>query len=162
MHVDLVLFEQLREWRKQTADAASVPAFVVFTDATLTAIAVDRPTTATELLQIPGIGQVKVDRYGEALLDVVRSAAGTTRRNKSLAWRAHGLVPFPGTPTRCLATDRVVAPGPCERRWLAMFYDKTRCDVSPSAAATFVSAADVRAQGAAGVFDGSPAWSPPQ
>jgi hypothetical protein len=43
-----------------------------------------------------------------------------------------------------------------------MFYDKTRCDVSPSAAATFVPAADVRAQGAAGVFDGSPAWSPPQ
>jgi hypothetical protein len=43
-----------------------------------------------------------------------------------------------------------------------MFYDKTRCDVSPSAAATFVSVADVRAQGAAGVFDGSLSWSPPQ
>ena len=43
-----------------------------------------------------------------------------------------------------------------------MFYDKTRCDVSPSAAATFVSAADVRAQGTSGVFDGSPPWSPPQ
>jgi DNA helicase-2/ATP-dependent DNA helicase PcrA len=76
VHVDLVLFEQLREWRKQTADAASVPAFVVFTDATLTAIAADRPTTATALLQIPGIGQVKVDRYGEALLDVLRASSG--------------------------------------------------------------------------------------
>jgi hypothetical protein len=43
-----------------------------------------------------------------------------------------------------------------------MFYDKTRCDVSPSAAATLVFAADVRAQGSAGVFDGSPPWSPPQ
>lgn len=43
-----------------------------------------------------------------------------------------------------------------------MLNDKTRIVVSPSAAATFVSAADVRAQGAAGVFDGSPAWSPPQ
>jgi DNA helicase-2/ATP-dependent DNA helicase PcrA len=75
--IDLVLFEQLREWRKQTADAASVPAFVVFTDATLTAIAVDRPTSATALLQIPGIGQVKVDRYGDALLDVVRAAGDT-------------------------------------------------------------------------------------
>ena len=73
MHVDLALFEQLREWRKQTADASSVPAFVVFTDATLTAIAADRPKTATELLQIPGIGQVKVDRYGDAVIDVVRS-----------------------------------------------------------------------------------------
>lgn len=76
--VDLVLFEQLREWRKQTADAASVPAFVVFTDATLTAIAVDRPTSAAALLQIPGIGQVKVDRYGEALLGVVAAAARDT------------------------------------------------------------------------------------
>ncbi len=78
VHVDLVLFEQLREWRKQTADAASVPAFVVFTDATLTAIAADRPTTATGLLQIPGIGQVKVDRYGEALLDVLRASSGNS------------------------------------------------------------------------------------
>lgn len=74
VHVDVALFEQLREWRKKAADAASVPAFVVFTDATLTAIAADRPTTATELLQIPGIGQVKVERYGDGLLDVVRSA----------------------------------------------------------------------------------------
>ena len=78
--VDLELFEQLREWRKQTAEAAAVPAFVVFTDATLTAIALDRPTTATELLQIPGIGQVKVDRYGDGVLDVVRSPRGATRR----------------------------------------------------------------------------------
>lgn len=76
--IDLALFEQLREWRRQTADAASVPAFVVFTDATLTAIAADRPTSSTALLQIPGIGQVKVDRYGDALLDVVRAAAADT------------------------------------------------------------------------------------
>ena len=78
VHVDVALFEQLREWRKATAEAASVPAFVVFTDATLTAIAADRPTTATELLQIPGIGQVKVERYGDGLLDVVRSAPHDT------------------------------------------------------------------------------------
>jgi DNA helicase-2/ATP-dependent DNA helicase PcrA len=78
VHVDVALFEQLREWRKATAEAASVPAFVVFTDATLTAIAADRPTTASELLQIPGIGQVKVERYGDGLLDVVRSAPHDT------------------------------------------------------------------------------------
>ena len=76
VHVDLVLFERLREWRKQTAEAASVPAFVVFTDATLIAIAADRPATATALLQIPGIGQMKVDRYGDALLSVVQSSPG--------------------------------------------------------------------------------------
>lgn len=43
-----------------------------------------------------------------------------------------------------------------------MFYDKTRNDVSPSAAATLVSVVDVRAQGATGVFNGSPSWSPPR
>ncbi len=80
VHVDLALFERLREWRKKTADEASVPAFVVFTDATLTAIAADRPTSSTALLQIPGIGQVKVDRYGEDLLEVVRAMPESTQK----------------------------------------------------------------------------------
>jgi DNA helicase-2/ATP-dependent DNA helicase PcrA len=74
VQVDLVLFERLREWRKGIADAAAVPAFVVFTDATLTAIAVERPHDAAALLKIPGIGATKVERYGEGVLDVVRSA----------------------------------------------------------------------------------------
>ena len=69
--VDPALFERLREWRKQTADAASVPAFVVFTDATLTAVAAERPASAAQLLQIPGIGSTKVERYGDDLLRVV-------------------------------------------------------------------------------------------
>jgi DNA helicase-2/ATP-dependent DNA helicase PcrA len=73
VEVDLGLFEKLRDWRKQTAEAASVPAFVVFTDATLTAVAVEHPQDAAALLKIPGIGQVKVDRYGAELLTVVRS-----------------------------------------------------------------------------------------
>jgi DNA helicase-2/ATP-dependent DNA helicase PcrA len=73
--VDPALFEKLREWRKSTADAASVPAFVVFTDATLTAIAVEQPSDASQLLKIPGIGTTKVERYGGDLLDVVKSHA---------------------------------------------------------------------------------------
>jgi DNA helicase-2/ATP-dependent DNA helicase PcrA len=73
VEVDLALFEKLRDWRKQTAESASVPAFVVFTDATLTAVAVEHPQDAAALLKIPGIGQVKVDRYGAELLTVVRS-----------------------------------------------------------------------------------------
>ncbi len=69
--VDLALFEKLRQWRKQTADEAAVPAFVVFTDATLTAMAVERPGSAADLLKIPGVGQVKVERYGQGLLGVI-------------------------------------------------------------------------------------------
>ena len=71
--VDLALFEKLRQWRKQTADEAAVPAFVVFTDATLTAMAVEPPGSRADLLKIPGVGQVKVERYGEGLLGVISS-----------------------------------------------------------------------------------------
>ena len=73
--VDLALFEKLREWRKQVADEASVPAFVVFTDATLTAIVVEHPGSTAELLKVPGIGQAKAERYGPGVLDVLRSHA---------------------------------------------------------------------------------------
>ena len=78
--IDLELFESLRSWRKQTAEEAAVPAFVVFTDATLTAVAMEHPTSEGALRRIPGIGQVKVERYGSALLDVVRRHASQTSR----------------------------------------------------------------------------------
>lgn len=68
---DEELLAALKQWRLETAQAASQPAFVVFTDATLQAIAEAAPTTRTELLRLPGIGKVKVDRYGEQVLAVV-------------------------------------------------------------------------------------------
>lgn len=70
------LFEALRAWRKVAADQASVPAFVVFTDATLQAIAEAAPTTEADLLRLPGIGRVKVERYGGGALEVIRSHQG--------------------------------------------------------------------------------------
>lgn len=79
--VDLELFESLRAWRKQTAEAAAVPAFVVFTDATLTAVAMEHPTSEAALRRIPGIGQVKVERYGPALLEVVQQHLARTARH---------------------------------------------------------------------------------
>jgi ATP-dependent DNA helicase UvrD/PcrA len=72
--VDLALFEQLREWRKKEAAAASVPAFVVFTDATLTAIASDKPTDDASLAAIPGIGRTKIERYGDAVIGLVAAS----------------------------------------------------------------------------------------
>ena len=85
--VDPALFEKLREWRKTTADAASVPAFVVFTDATLTAIAVEQPANASQLLKIPGIGHTKVERYGDDLLLVVKSHGMTAGSSGSTSTR---------------------------------------------------------------------------
>ncbi|CAH0230338.1 ATP-dependent DNA helicase UvrD2 [Arthrobacter sp. Bi83] len=64
-------FNALREWRKEVALSADVPAFVVFTDATLTAIAEARPSSLEELALLAGIGPSKLERYGEAVLAVL-------------------------------------------------------------------------------------------
>ena len=68
---DEELFERLREWRKERAGEEKVPAFVVFTDATLQLIAEHKPRTPADLLRINGIGRAKVERYGEDVLTVV-------------------------------------------------------------------------------------------
>jgi DNA helicase-2/ATP-dependent DNA helicase PcrA len=65
------LFERLRAWRSQAAQSASVPAYVVFTDATLQAIAESRPSSLRELSGLPGIGAKKLELYGEDVLATV-------------------------------------------------------------------------------------------
>ena len=70
------LFEQLRAWRAGVAREQGVPAYVVFGDATLRGIAVTRPASLDELSGISGIGQKKLDTYGEAVLAVVAASAG--------------------------------------------------------------------------------------
>jgi DNA helicase-2/ATP-dependent DNA helicase PcrA len=68
---DQVVFEALRLWRSQQAKAASVPAFVIFDDKTLTEVAARRPSDRAALLAVPGIGPVKLERYGDDLLAVL-------------------------------------------------------------------------------------------
>ncbi|HTN99860.1 MAG TPA: ATP-dependent DNA helicase UvrD2 [Microthrixaceae bacterium] len=74
---DLPLFESLRRWRKQQADAADVPAFVVFNDATLIELAKQRPNSRSALLDIVGIGAVKVQRYGDDLIEIITEDSAT-------------------------------------------------------------------------------------
>ncbi len=62
------IFEQLRTWRAQVAKQHGVPAFVVFHDGTLRAIAQVRPRSLGELRTISGIGEKKLASYGESLL----------------------------------------------------------------------------------------------
>jgi DNA helicase II / ATP-dependent DNA helicase PcrA len=71
---DEALFERLRAWRLAVATAAGMPAFVVFTDATLVALAESMPGDLAGLAQIPGIGATKRDRYGEQVLAVLAGA----------------------------------------------------------------------------------------
>ncbi len=67
-HVDPKVLEALKAWRSATARASGVPAYVIFHDATLSAVAAARPNTRAELLALPGLGPVKAERYGQSLL----------------------------------------------------------------------------------------------
>ncbi|HUF49399.1 MAG TPA: ATP-dependent DNA helicase RecQ [Longimicrobiales bacterium] len=65
---DVELFERLRSLRKRLADESGVPAYIVFSDATLKAIAEMRPGSKAEMLDVPGVGPAKLERYGAAFL----------------------------------------------------------------------------------------------
>jgi DNA helicase-2/ATP-dependent DNA helicase PcrA len=75
---DEVFFEELKSWRLDQATQRSVPAYVVFTDATLIAIAEQLPQDEAALRAIPGIGPAKLDTYADDLLRLVaaRSQVG--------------------------------------------------------------------------------------
>jgi DNA helicase-2/ATP-dependent DNA helicase PcrA len=73
--LDEELHERLLEWRVRVSGAQKVPAYVVFTDATLTALAERRPTRPAELLAIAGIGPRKLGLYGEAVVALVGGAS---------------------------------------------------------------------------------------
>ncbi|QDP98748.1 ATP-dependent DNA helicase UvrD2 [Microlunatus elymi] len=66
--------ERLRTWRKSQAETERVPAYCVFTDATLLAIAEARPRTARELIKVTGVGATKISKYGADLLEVVNDS----------------------------------------------------------------------------------------
>ncbi|MDR9452143.1 MAG: ATP-dependent DNA helicase RecQ, partial [Acidimicrobiia bacterium] len=69
---DSPLLEDLKALRRKLADAKGVPAYIVFSDATLIAMAAARPTSAAELLNVNGVGPHKLETYGEAFLEVLR------------------------------------------------------------------------------------------
>jgi DNA helicase-2/ATP-dependent DNA helicase PcrA len=71
---DPAVLRALRSWRASTARATGVPAFVVFHDTTLAAVAEACPRDQPSLLALPGMGPVKAERYGEALLAVVAAS----------------------------------------------------------------------------------------
>ncbi|MBC7770558.1 MAG: DNA helicase RecQ [Phycisphaerales bacterium] len=68
---DATLFEALRSWRRETAQAAGVPPYVIFHDATLAAIVTAKPGDLVALGRVPGIGEAKLKHHGAELLAVV-------------------------------------------------------------------------------------------
>jgi DNA helicase-2/ATP-dependent DNA helicase PcrA len=72
---DEAVFERLRAWRLKVSQDSEVPAFVVFTDATLMAIAEGKPTNAAGLAKVAGVGSSKLERYGRDVLDILNAGA---------------------------------------------------------------------------------------
>lgn len=82
---DEATFERLRAWRLDSSRAQGVPAFVVFTDATLTAIAEAAPDDRQELAAIPGVGPRKLELYGTEVLAVLAgqdAVGGATKESR--------------------------------------------------------------------------------
>jgi ATP-dependent DNA helicase RecQ len=71
-HEDQPLWEALRACRKRLADAQNVPPYVIFHDATLRAMLAERPLTPSAMRAVSGVGDSKLERYGEAFLAVLR------------------------------------------------------------------------------------------
>ena len=69
---DRVLFTKLRELRKVIADAEDIAPFIVFNDATLSELARIQPLTSSQMLSVSGIGDVKLARYGQPFLNLIK------------------------------------------------------------------------------------------
>lgn len=72
---DMVIFQALRDWRRQTADAREVPAYVILPDRVLRSIAGSRPVNEADLAAIKGMGPAKIEQHGRDILSTVRQAA---------------------------------------------------------------------------------------
>ncbi|GGM08705.1 ATP-dependent DNA helicase RecQ [Deinococcus aerophilus] len=83
---DAPLFEALRAWRLERARAQGVPPYVIFSDATLKAVAELRPGSAATLGTVSGVGQRKLADYGDEVLQIVRDRSGE---------RGAGRIPLP-------------------------------------------------------------------
>ncbi|MGW8266847.1 MAG: RecQ family ATP-dependent DNA helicase [Longimicrobiales bacterium] len=99
---DEALFASLRTLRKTLADAQRVPAYIVFSDRVLLEMAARRPTTPGEMLEVPGVGPAKLERYGRAFLDLLNGRPGSSpkrevpRRSRETDRRRESATPLPG------------------------------------------------------------------
>jgi superfamily II DNA helicase RecQ len=80
---DSPLLSALKAWRLERSRAASLPAYVVFPDKTLVAIAERMPASEQELLAVPGVGPMKLATWGEDVLRIVAASAETSASGRS-------------------------------------------------------------------------------
>ena len=96
------VFERLRAWRAGMAKEQGVPAYVIFHDATLRQIAAQAPSTLAELARVNGVGEAKLAKYGQLILDTLGDGAPAGDQPRSAgaaaADAAPGDVPWPDEP----------------------------------------------------------------
>lgn len=81
--VDRSLFEELKALRRELADENNVPAYIVFSDATLIDMCKKLPTTTEEFLEVSGVGKVKLELYGDRFLQILKSYCNYNKKSDS-------------------------------------------------------------------------------
>lgn len=81
--VDRSLFAELKALRRELADENNVPAYIVFSDATLIDMCKKLPTTTEELLEVSGVGKVKLELYGDRFLQILKSYCNYNKKSDS-------------------------------------------------------------------------------
>jgi ATP-dependent DNA helicase RecQ len=73
-NVDEALLAKLKSCRMELASREGVPAYIIFTDATLRDMCVKRPTSEMAFLSVSGVGRVKLEKYGEKFMKIIRES----------------------------------------------------------------------------------------
>ena len=77
---DEVLFDRLRRLRRKIADERGVPAYIIFSDVSLREMARKYPTNSTQFRHIPGVGEQKLNDFGDAFLGEIDNHLATNHR----------------------------------------------------------------------------------
>ena len=86
------LWEALRTLRRKLAEEHSVPPYVIFPDSTLLEMLRSQPVSLSDMAQVSGVGARKLERYGQAFLEVLNSSGGTDEAPKVVLDLRHELV----------------------------------------------------------------------
>ncbi|PIE75208.1 MAG: hypothetical protein CSA18_01065 [Deltaproteobacteria bacterium] len=80
--VDFSLFLKLREWRKDKAEKEGIPVYTLFTNAQLAEIAEKKISSLTKLKKIEGVGDARIEKYGELVIQIVKNFQAVKKENK--------------------------------------------------------------------------------
>lgn len=87
-YADKALFEELRLLRRKIAQEQNVPPFVVFSDSVLMEMSAYRPSTLENMLQVSGIGNAKLNSYGQVFLDIIRHHCEESSLSMDVDWKS--------------------------------------------------------------------------